>query len=252
MIPEAWFSLGLSHRQFKTGAAILLHWNPEQPDMCFPSQPTLAAITGILERDVRDDIKELERRGAIEIVKTLGKVNRYKPRTETDPGALRTRGTDKDPSPRSIAVLTPGCETVPLTDHVTDQKTDQRPNAAENETKTKPVAIVSRLDDALEDALDRPAPAGWEVTVSSQADVDRISHLIDHSPGSIPLVLKNEKSGTTHIQPRGISAHSDTQRDLEAIVGIGKVRELPRVSDCCDLVPTPGHQWHRSPHSSVS
>lgn len=132
MLPRYWFSLGLTGRQFRVGAAILLHFNPKYPDKCFPSIELIHDITGVDVRHVRRDIKALKLAGAIDVRRVTNKVNgknrssnHYRPGTgaETAHGPKQP-GAETCANPGLKLPREPRAETAPLTDQGINQPTD--------------------------------------------------------------------------------------------------------------------------------
>jgi len=68
-----------------------------------------------------------------------------------------------------------------------------------------------------------PAPKGWHVTATSVGEIDALAHLLDESPGSVPVVLHVGDARET--MPRGISHSVYVKNELESIFGSSRVWE---------------------------
>jgi len=140
MLPRYWFSLDLTGRQFRIGAAILLHFNPKHPGECYPSIDRLHEITSVDVRHIRRDIKALQQRGAINVRRLTKKVNgknrssnQYTPRL--GPGAETAHGQKQPgqnqlPRPGPKQPVEPRAETAPLTDQGTNHLTEYSAQSA--------------------------------------------------------------------------------------------------------------------------
>jgi hypothetical protein len=144
MVPIHWFDLKMSGRQFKVGSAILSFYNRKTGE-CYPTIETIADRAKVDARHVREDIKALERCGAIAVLRKKGAKSWYKPRTEivlgSGSGERAEPSTETVTPPSTESVRTPSTKTVLLTDQLTDQI-----------TKAAASAAVPKKDEADEEA----------------------------------------------------------------------------------------------------
>ena len=76
-------------------------------------------------------------------------------------------------------------------------------------------------------AFVRPAqnrePSGWHVVAETRDQIDRLAHLADEWPGTVPVVIH---AGTASQQmARSVSSSHLVKRELERIFGVANVRE---------------------------